>query len=142
METRSIWTLFGISEESIKILLAYTSVIIIASWGGVSAYLIKIKRFDLRFSISELIGEIVISSFIGFTVALLLKSAGAPDGIIWGSAGLCGHMGSRAIYLLEILTLRYVKKSLNLDLKEEEITSVTTRPFNPTDKESKGENNG
>ncbi|MCY1310560.1 LydA holin phage, holin superfamily III [compost metagenome] len=55
----------------------------------------------IPFSLVELIGEWTISSFAGIVVAYLCLAAGAPFYITAAFAGVAGHMGGRAIELLE-----------------------------------------
>jgi len=72
-----------------------------AIWGGTSSYISRIKKAHMRFSLPELIGEWSISSFSGFVTALLCSQAGMSFELCAAMAGIGGHMGGRAIFVIE-----------------------------------------
>jgi hypothetical protein len=73
---------------------------LLAVWGGVASFIRKVRE-GMRPSLSELIGEIVVSGFCG-TLTFLLCQAYAVNPYLAGAiAGISGHMGSRAIALGE-----------------------------------------
>lgn len=121
MDQNHIFTLLGIPSEFWQNVTAYGTVFFISIWGGIAAYIGKIKRAEARFNFSELVGEIVISGFIGIVVSLLLTAANAPDAVIWACAGICGHMGSRGILIGEKLITQvifhYAEKKFNIPLE-------------------------
>ena len=70
--------------------------------GGIANYANKVNQGLIkRFSIVELIGELFISGFAGFITFLLCDSAGFDSRLTAAMVGVSGHMGSRAIFLLE-----------------------------------------
>ena len=74
----------------------------LAAMGGVSSYIRKVRDKTIkRFSIVELIGEIFISGFVGIVTFLLCDSAGFDPRITAAIVGVAGHMGSRAIFIIE-----------------------------------------
>lgn len=92
--------------------MTYLWVIGISSWGGIASYVGKLKSGYSRFSFSELIGVICISGFVGIVTFLFCESAHINQ---IGSAaliGIGGHMGSRAIFLLEKTLEKVIKKWL------------------------------
>lgn len=90
-------------------------VLTLSTWGGIAGYVRKLKQgMTKRFSLTELIGEIVISSFVGVITYFLCKSSGFDETITAAIIGVSSHMGSRAIYLIEIL----VRKKSGLDIDE------------------------
>ncbi len=90
-------------------------VLIISMWGGVAGYIRKIKQgVTKRFSITELLGEIVVSSFVGVITYFLCKSSGIDGMISAAIIGLSGHMGSRAIYMIEV----FMRKKAGLEIDE------------------------
>lgn len=83
-------------------LLTYLWVFALAAWGGVANYIRKVKAGTAeKFSIMELIGEIVISAFTGVLTFWLCELAGFPGLLTAAFVGVSGHMGSRAIGLFE-----------------------------------------
>lgn len=90
-------------------LLTYAWVFALAWWGGVVNYLRKLKRKEInRFSLTELIGDFITSGFSG-VITYYLCQASELNGFITASlVGMSGHMGSKAIYMLErALTKRF-----------------------------------
>jgi hypothetical protein len=87
----------------------------LSTWGGIAGYVRKLKQgMSKRFSVTELIGEIVVSSFVGVITYFLCKSSSIDETITAAIVGVSSHMGSRAIYLIEIL----IRKKTGLDIDE------------------------
>jgi len=83
-------------------LLTYLWVFGMAALGGIAGYIRKIKSGMLsRFSIVELIGEIVISAFVGIITFYLCEYAEIPSVLTAAFIGVSSHMGSRAIFMME-----------------------------------------
>ena len=91
----------------------YTLMISLAFWGGVASYMRKVKSgLTARFSITELIGELFISGFVGLITFYLCESAKIDQMISAALVGIAGHMGSRAIFLIEkYLQSKFLKDS-------------------------------
>ncbi|AXH14259.1 hypothetical protein CP985_09055 [Malaciobacter mytili LMG 24559] len=87
--------------------------------GGLVGYIRKLKegRYE-RFSITELVGDLVISFFIGITTYFICKSAGFDDWLIAGLVGITSHMGTRGLVLIESMVEEYVKRIFKLDSKK------------------------
>lgn len=81
--------------------LNYAWLIFLALWGGTVNYLSRIKRDKLPFSMIELIGEWFISGFAGVITAYMCNSLGWDFYLTAMATGIAGHMGGRAIYLIE-----------------------------------------
>lgn len=81
--------------------LGWLWVFVLTLWGGTASYVAKVKKMNIPFSLVELIGEWTISSFAGIVTAYLCLAAGAPFYLTAAFAGVAGHMGGRAIELLE-----------------------------------------
>jgi hypothetical protein len=81
--------------------LNYVWLIFIALWGGTANYLSRIKRDKLPFSMIELIGEWFISGFAGVITAYMCYSLAWDFYLTAAVTGIAGHMGGRAIYLME-----------------------------------------
>ena len=83
-------------------LLTYLWVMLLAAWGGIASYIRRVRSGTAeKFSVMELIGEIVISGFTGVLTFWLCELAGFPGLLTAAFVGISGHMGSRAIALME-----------------------------------------
>jgi hypothetical protein len=90
--------------------LGYLWLIVLAIWGGTASYLSRIKRDKISFSMIELMGEWAISGFAGIVTSYVCYSLGWDFYLTAACTGVAGHMGGRAIYLLE----KYVSKKFGL----------------------------
>lgn len=91
----------------------------LSTLGAVTNYIRKIKSGRIeRFSISELIGDITISFFLGVTTYFVCKGAGLDEYLTAGFVGLVSHMGTRGLIILEDLIPRFICKHLGIDCKE------------------------
>lgn len=81
--------------------LAWIWLVALAVWGGTANYLSRIKRHQLGFSLIELIGEWAISGFAGVVTALVCTHLEWPFYLVAAAAGISGHMGGRAIGMME-----------------------------------------
>lgn len=96
----------GISEIIKGSGLGYLWLIVLAIWGGTSSYLSRIKRDKLPFSMIELMGEWTVSGFAGIITSYVCYSLGWDFYLTAACTGIAGHMGGRAIYLLERMIVR------------------------------------
>lgn len=96
-------------------MFTYLWMVGISALGGVAGYLRKIRQgLTKRFSITEMTCEVVISIFAGSVTLLLCDSQRFDKSITGALVGLAGHLGSRAIYILEIFVSK--KTGVNLDV--------------------------
>jgi len=92
-------------------LLTYLWVVGLSAWGGVVSFIRKIKRGEARaFNFIELIGEICTSAFAGIITFYLCESAGFTGVMTAAFVGISGHMGSRAISMME----KYFSNKFNI----------------------------
>jgi len=78
--------------------------------GGLAGYIKKVNSGLIkRFSIVELVGELFISGFVGIVTFLLCDAANLDVRVTAALVGISGHMGSRAIFLLE----QFINKKFN-----------------------------
>lgn len=83
-------------------LITYGWVFGISFFGGLAGYLRKVKSGLInRFSLIELIGEMVISAFVGVMTFYLCEWADIPGPLAAALIGISAHMGSRAIFIFE-----------------------------------------
>lgn len=94
-------------------LITYLWVIALAAWGGAVSFINKVKSGDARAcNITEFIGEIVTSGFVGMITFWLCESASFNPLITAALVGITGHMGSRAMFHLEIFGSKVIEKIL------------------------------
>jgi hypothetical protein len=83
-------------------ILTYAWVFGLAILGGVVSFMRKLQAGHAKvFNIVEFIGEIVTSAFAGVIAFWLCENAGFSPLATASIVGVCGHMGSRAIFVLE-----------------------------------------
>lgn len=74
----------------------------IAAAGGVVSFYQKVKAGRSRpFNFAELIGEMLVSAFVGLITYWLCKAYGVGE--YWTAAGVAisGHMGARLLFIVE-----------------------------------------
>lgn len=82
--------------------LTYMWVFALAVLGGVVNFMRKLQEGHTRaFNIIEFIGEIVTSAFAGVITFWLCENAAFSPLVTAAFVGVSGHMGSRAIFMLE-----------------------------------------
>lgn len=87
--------------------IAYVSILSIA--GGVTSYIRKRKSGIInRFNLSEFIGDMVISGFVGVVTYLVCKGAGLNEFLTAAAIGITSHMGTRAFVFIEELIPKIV----------------------------------
>lgn len=80
----------------------YGLVLAIALLGGFVSFYAKVRAGSVeRYHLAALIGELTTSAFAGLLCFWLAEAAGAPDLITAVLVGIAGHMGAKAITLLE-----------------------------------------
>lgn len=94
---------------------AYGWVMGLSIWGGIAGYVGKIKSGNMRFSFSELVGEISISGFVGVVTYLICQSAQIDELLTAAMVAISGHMGSRAIMMMEKAVQKKVEKWLGME---------------------------
>lgn len=87
--------------------IGYLWFIMLALWGGTVNYLSRLKQGAVEsFSFIELIGEWTISGFAGLLTAYICVEFEMSWTMTAFFTGVSGHLGGRAIYMLE----NYVKQ--------------------------------
>lgn len=83
-------------------LITYVWVILMAAWGGLVSFVRKRREGVVRaFNVTELIGELFTSAFVGIVTFLLCEWSGVPPLLTAAFVGITGHMGSRALFMFE-----------------------------------------
>lgn len=84
--------------------LGYLWFVLLAIWGGTANYIHRAQHDETReFKIVELVGEWFISGLSGLLTAYLCAEAGFSYYITAVACAVAGHMGGRAINMIEFL---------------------------------------
>lgn len=95
-------------------LLTYAWVFGLALLGGLAGYARKVKSGLVdRFSLIELLGEMVISAFVGIITFYLCEAARVAPVLAAAFIGVAGHMGSRAVFVMESGMARVISRLVN-----------------------------
>jgi hypothetical protein len=90
----------------------YGWVLGIAMLGGAAQFYRKVKAGQARaFNLAELIGELVTSAIAGLITFWLCRWAGVNDWAMCAMSAIAGHMGSRALFLLEQVFERWLNRT-------------------------------
>lgn len=92
-------------------LITYLWVMGLALGGGLVSYMHKLQLGIRRpFSIIEFIGELVTSGFTGVITFWLCESSGISPLMTAVFVGISGHMGSRALFIIERMIENKLRK--------------------------------
>lgn len=89
------------STNGVISFITFIWVIGIASWGGMVSYFYKMDKEKLTFSIMRLSIEMMTSAFVGLLTYLLCSASNISPELTAPLVGLSGHMGTRALFLIE-----------------------------------------
>lgn len=79
-----------------------------AIFGSLVSYTRRISKGEIeRFSIMELIGELVTSAFAGWITFVIAGKSGIDSEIVYCLVGISGHMGARTVFMLDTLLGRF-----------------------------------
>lgn len=95
-------------------LITYAWIIVLSCWGGITGYIRKVRSGQRPFAFAELIGELCISGFVGVITFFMCEAANIPAVFSAAIIGICSHMGSRAIFLMEVVGEKVIKKWLRI----------------------------
>ena len=80
----------------------YLWMVILALWGGTASYISRLKQnCGMTFSLAEWVGELTISGFAGLIMSYLCTEMHMSWYMTAVATAITGHMGGRALYLLE-----------------------------------------
>lgn len=94
----------GIATTGIRAIewAAWIWVIFLSGIGGIVSFIGKLRLGQARpFNFAELLGEVLVSVFVGVVTFLLCIGSGLNEVIAGGLSGLTGHMGTRALMRAE-----------------------------------------
>lgn len=93
-------------------LVTYAWVVMWSVWGGMVSFYNKLKAGHVRaFNITELLGELCTSGFVGVITFWLCEQAEIQPLMSAALIGISGHMGSRALFMLE----KFLSKKIGVD---------------------------
>ena len=96
-------------QDIAKTGLQYFWFIVIGGAGGIASYISKLRRDKAKtFSIVEVLGEIFISGFVGLITAWICIDMGLSLPLTYAAVGISGHMGTRALYVVEQRILNWI----------------------------------
>jgi hypothetical protein len=91
----------------------YLWVVCVSVLGGCASFYQKVKAGQARwFNFSELVGELATSALAGIITYWLAQYANLNGWLTAAMIGIAGHMGSRALFMLEKLFERWVARSV------------------------------
>lgn len=83
-------------------LITYAWVTVLSMLGGFVNFAAKVRQGRARaFNFVELVGELITSGFAGILTFFLCEAAGIGQLASAPLIGIAGHMGTRAIFLME-----------------------------------------
>ena len=83
-------------------ILTYAWVVGLSCLGGIVSFARKIRAGQARpYNLMEFFGEIMTSAFVGIITFYLCEAAALDTLMTAVFVGVSGHMGTRAIYMLE-----------------------------------------
>ena len=92
---------------------------LIAVWGGTASYVSRLRKSKAPFSIMELVGEWTVSAFAGMITAFICYEMQFSFYVTAALAGVAGHMGGRAIALIEQAAVAFWSKRTGVELDED-----------------------
>lgn len=81
--------------------MLWVTLTLVSILGGLVSYYRKISNGSTSHAIWRLAGELLTSAFAGLSVGMLLADHNASVGWTFAVVGIVGHMGSRALDVLE-----------------------------------------
>lgn len=88
----------------------YAWVVFVAMWGGTVSFLRKVNVGAARpFNLTEFMGEIFTSGFVGVITFWMCEAANLDKLLSAAMVGVSGHMGSRAIFLFELYIAEWLR---------------------------------
>lgn len=88
-------------------------VLALALFGGLASWWTKVRKGEVAFhNLQALIGELTISAFVGVMAFLACEYLNLAPLLTAAVVGVAGHMGTKAIVMLERIAERRVTKAL------------------------------
>lgn len=113
LESRKQYRRFAVPEKdpATYTVITYAWVMLLSTWGGVVSFIKRVRSGEAKpHNFMEFIGEIVTSGFAGVMTFYLCEAAGISPLLTAVFVGICGHMGTRAVFILEKIVESKLKK--------------------------------
>lgn len=95
----------------LALLGTYAWVLLVSLLGGFASFYQKVCAGHARwFNLGELAGELATSAIAGLITYWLARSGGVNEWMTAALIGIAGHMGSRAMFMLEKLLERWANR--------------------------------
>jgi hypothetical protein len=109
----AVWAQVRLKEPLDYSLRQYGVILGIALLGGIVNWYSKVRKGEIPlWSISHLVGEMATSAFAGLLCFWLCEGAGLAPLVTAALAGMSGHLGAKALDLVEEWGLKRARKSL------------------------------
>lgn len=93
------------------LLVTYGWVVLISLLGGVASFYGKVKAGKTRWiNLGEFVGELCTSALAGLLMYWMCRWSGLNEWLTAAFVGVAGHMGSRALFLLEKVLERWLER--------------------------------
>lgn len=96
-------------------IITYGWVFMLSMWGGVVSFFQKVKDGKTRASnIMEFFGELSTSAFVGLATFYLCEYSSLDRLLTAVFVAVSGHMGTKAVYLLEMFAEKVAKRRMGM----------------------------
>lgn len=89
------------SNLSFSAWFSYLCLVCFAIWGGAISYFNRVNKGTIKFTFIRFFIELSTSAFVGIITALICSSIGLNYTMTAAMVGVSGHMGTRALSVLE-----------------------------------------
>lgn len=116
--------------ENVSVLvqaIPFLFAIMLSCIGGLVSYLNRMNRDGFAFSFFRLSVEIVTSGFVGIVVFMLCDAAELGWSYTAAIVAISGHMGARALFLLENMALKPFLRRYGYEDSKEQICGEEMR---------------
>jgi hypothetical protein len=94
----------------------------ISSLGGLVGYLNRIGKSGVSFSLLRFATEVVTSGFVGIIAFEICDAANLGWSITAALVAISGHMGTRALFIIETITVKTLLRKYGYDDSETEVS--------------------
>lgn len=102
--------------QSFAEILPWIWVSLLSIAGGMASFIRKMKSGLIkRFSVAEFVGEVFVAFFVGILTMIFCQWGEVNVWLTGGLVGLSAHMGSRALFVGEVILSRKMAKWFGVD---------------------------
>lgn len=105
-------------------IIPFALAILLSCFGGIVNYLNRIDKSGVAFSFIRLLIEIITSAFVGIISFMLCDYAGLDWSITAAIVAVSGHMGTRALFLIENTTINIAANFLRRNGYDDSKTEI------------------